>query len=59
MPEKRNWAIIRKPTLMEDEGRSHLWKVGLTKQEALDWIAAQKDEYFRPSDYMIQQAHCD
>lgn len=44
--------IMRRPVLMEDEGR-HLLIKTTTKEEALDWIEAQKGEYFGPGDYYI------
>lgn len=51
--ERVSFAIMRRPCLMEDEGRHFFIKAVPTRQEADEWIAAQKDEYFRPSDYYI------
>lgn len=45
--------IMRYPVLMEDEGRHFKIKGPLPKVEAEQWIANQKDEYFKPSDYYI------
>lgn len=47
------FAVMRSPVLMEDEGRHELVKVYTSKAEAQEWIAAQKDEYFKPGDYYI------
>jgi hypothetical protein len=47
--------IMRSPVLMEDEGRHFYIKGPLPKQEALEWIKNQKDEYFKPSDYYITE----
>lgn len=52
---KANCVIMRHPVLMEDEGRHHLIKTNLTRQEAADWIAKQKGEYFSPGDYYIME----
>lgn len=52
----KNCCIMRHPTLMEDEGRHFLIKTNLTWAEAKQWIAQQKDEYFKPGDYYITQA---
>ncbi len=38
---------------MEDEGRTFLIKVYSEREDAEKWIAEQKDEYFKPSDYYI------
>ena len=45
--------IMRRPVLMEDEGRHFFEKGPISKKEAEKWIEAQKDEYFKPSDYYI------
>jgi hypothetical protein len=50
------FIVMRAPCLPEDEGRHFVEKVGLTKQEAEEWIAAQAEEYFKPSDYYIVDA---
>lgn len=47
------YAIMRAPCLMEDEGRTFLIKVYSEREDAEKWIAEQKDEYFKPSDYYI------
>ena len=44
---------MRFPVLMEDEGRHFYIKGPLPEDEAKEWIAAQKNEYFKPSDYYI------
>lgn len=46
--------ILRKPVFPEDEGRYFPIK-RCSRKEAKEWIAAQKDEYFRPSDYQIAE----
>lgn len=46
-------AIMRRPCLMEDEGRHFLIRADLPRSEAEAWIAAQEKEYFKPSDYYI------
>jgi hypothetical protein len=48
--------IMRAPCLMEDEGRHFHIDGPLPREEAEKWIAAQKDEYFRPSDYYLVPA---
>jgi hypothetical protein len=45
-------SIMRRPVFQEDEGR-HTFIMSATKEEADSWIAAQKDEYFKPSNYYI------
>lgn len=45
--------VVRKPCLMEDEGRSFLVGQFETKEKAREWIQAQKGEYFGPGDYAI------
>lgn len=47
------YAIMRRPVLMEDEGRHFLIKVMDSKHAAEVWIKAQEGEYFKPSDYYI------
>jgi len=42
---------------MEDEGRHHFIKKMQTREEAEDWIKAQKDEYFKPQDYYIAESN--
>lgn len=51
-----NVIIMRWPVLPEDEGRHFFIKGPLPEEEAKEWIAAQKDEYFRPSDYYTTEA---
>lgn len=48
-----DFIIMRYPVLMEDEGRHFFIERFPTKVEAENWIAAQKDEYFKPGDYYI------
>ena len=51
-PTSRTFTIVmRYPCLMEDEGRHFFIAAFNTKEEAKQWIAEQKDEYFKPSDY--------
>jgi len=38
---------------MEDEGRHFFVEMFRSKMKAKEWIAAQKDEYFKPVDYYI------
>jgi hypothetical protein len=47
-------VIIRKAVLMEDEGREHIISIEDSREAAQKWIAAQKGEYFSPSDYRIE-----
>lgn len=47
------FIVMRHPTLMEDEGRHSFVKLFTSKTKAKEWIAAQKDEYFKPEDYYI------
>lgn len=47
--------IMRYPILMEDEGRHFFIKGPLSKEDAKEWIANQKNEYFKPSDYYISE----
>ncbi len=49
--------IMRRPVLMEDEGRHFYEKGPLPREEALKWITAQKDEYFKPGDYYLAEVH--
>lgn len=49
--------IMRHAVLMEDEGRHHFIKKMQTREEAEDWIKAQKDEYFKPQDYYIAESN--
>lgn len=46
--------ILRKPCLPEDEGRYFPIK-RCSRKEAKEWITAQRDEYYRPSDYQIAE----
>jgi hypothetical protein len=46
-------VIIRRAVLMEDEGREHLVRIVDSHEEAVEWIAKQKGEYFGPGDYRI------
>ena len=50
------FVVMRKPTLMEDEGRHEFIGTYSTRKEAEDWIASQKGEYFSPSRYYIAAA---
>jgi hypothetical protein len=53
MNQEEHTIIMRYPVLQEDEGRHFFIKSCKNKQEAEDWITAQRDEYFKPSDYYI------
>lgn len=44
--------IMRKPVLMEDEGRFSFIK-RCTEAEATQWVSDQEGQYFHPSDYTI------
>lgn len=48
--------IMRHPCLMEDEGRHFYVRGPIEREEAKEWIAAQKGEYFQPGDYYILDA---
>lgn len=50
-----SYAVIRKPVLMEDEGRSHLCFTCETKEEAEAWLDknATPTDYFKRGDYSI------
>lgn len=50
---KAVFIVMRRPCLMEDEGRHSVVGQYHTREEAEAWIAAQKGEYFRPGDYYI------
>lgn len=47
------YAVMRKPVLMEDEGREFYINNYETEEEANAWIESQKGKYFRPSDYYV------
>lgn len=51
------YAVIRKPVLMEDEGRAHLCFTCDTKEEAEAWLDknAPPGDYFHRSDYKIMR----
>lgn len=44
-------VVTRRPALPEDEGRHQFVASFPMRSAALKWIAAQKGEYFGPSDY--------
>lgn len=46
-------TVMRRPCLMEDEGRHFYVKSFSTYEEAQCWIISQKGQYFGPSDYYI------
>ena len=46
-------VIMRYAVLQEDEQEDKFVKSVDTKEEAEKWIANQKDEYFKPTDYYI------
>jgi hypothetical protein len=49
--------IMRYPCLMEDEGRHFFVEGPIPREDAKRWIANQKDQYFKPSDYYIVDAN--
>jgi hypothetical protein len=49
----RRFVVMRSPCLMEDEDRHEYVKSFTSRTKAQEWVAAQKDEYFGPSDYYI------
>lgn len=50
----RKWAAIRRPVLMEDEGRYELTVVRNSKKECEEFIAEYcKDGYFSRGDFLI------
>lgn len=51
----KKFVVMRYPVLMEDEGRHFLERICSSREEAEEWIAAQKDEYFKPQDYYIAE----
>lgn len=53
---KTSILVIRAHCLPEDEGRDCYICSFPTKKEAERWIADQKGQYFRPSDYYIAES---
>lgn len=51
-----SYAIMRRPCIMEDEGRHEFIDTVLTRADAERWIAAQVNEYFTPQDYYILES---
>lgn len=51
--------IMRHPVLMEDEGRHFYIMTCKSEEEAREWIASQKGEYFSPSDYYMTSIGAD
>ena len=49
------FTVIRLAVLMEDEGLEQVIDSHPTRAEAEEWIANQKNEYFKPSDYRIAE----
>jgi hypothetical protein len=49
------YIVMRKPCLMEDEGRTFTIGFYQTRAEAAAWINAQKGEYFDPGSYYIAE----
>ena len=49
----KSYIVMRSPVLPEDEGRHSIVAHYENKELARAWIAAQKDEYFKPGDYYI------
>lgn len=50
---KGHYVVMLKAVVMEQEGRESVAVVKHTREEAEAWIAAQKGEYFHPTDYYI------
>lgn len=44
---------MRRPCVMEDEGRHFFIRRFDCREDAEVWINAQANEYFKPSDYYI------
>lgn len=49
------YLVMRKASLMEDEGREQHMFHTASKQDAETWIADQKGEFFGPKDYYIAE----
>jgi hypothetical protein len=47
-------TVMRYPVVMEDEGR-HEYIMTTNRITAKEWIANQKDQYFKPFDYYIAE----
>jgi hypothetical protein len=47
------YTIMLQACLQEHEGRDMFIKQVDTLEEARQWIADQKDEFFHPSDYYV------
>ncbi len=52
--EEKKVTVMRKAVLQEDEGREHVVKTGITREEAEKWISSQ-NEYFVPDDFYIKE----
>jgi len=52
-----HFVLIRKACLMEDEGRSHLVGVFVSREKAEEWLDknAKPTDYFSRSDYEIME----
>lgn len=51
--EEVRCVIMRKPVVMEDEGRHFAISFVNSRAAAEAWIAAQKGQYFGPGDYYV------
>jgi len=47
------WLLVRKPCLMEDEGRNTIVSTFHSQGQAQEWIDSQEGQFFHPSDYKI------
>lgn len=48
-----DFIVMRRPCLMEDEGRTEFIKAFELRGQAQAWIDDQHGQYFPPSDYYI------
>jgi hypothetical protein len=54
MEHRKGFLVIRKASLMEDEGHAHIVAMYGTRDAAEKWIGEQTD-YFKPADYFVQE----
>ena len=47
------FIVMRKPVLMEDEGRHFFIKEFENREDAEQWIADQEEEFFHSGDYYV------
>jgi uncharacterized protein YciI len=55
MRSNEYFAVIRGPSLPEDEGRSHMIASFRTLAEARAWIEKQEGQFFSPGCYSIMR----